>query len=119
MKGRYPGVEIQVQQKDISQNIANFLQGERDARIEIAREATRQAGFTPVSTPVRGNTDASFFGGAGISAIHLFSAWHASHGPLEWTALSEMISVSHVAENIVSLWTEWNFTASSPNGNLR
>jgi tripeptide aminopeptidase len=59
--------------------------------VNLAEKAMNLGGIPPVSTPVRGNTDASFITKYfNLPAVHLYSAWHASHGPMEWTSVQKM-----------------------------
>lgn len=59
-----------------------------------ARRATALAGFAPANTPIRGCTDGSYASGMGVPTVHLFSGWHASHGPCDWASAQEMARVA-------------------------
>jgi len=34
----------------------------------------------------------------------LYSAWHAAHGPLDWTTAEEMAKVTDVIKNLAGFW---------------
>lgn len=72
--------------------------------LRLARAAMRKAGLTPVSTPERGWSDSWVFNIRGMPTAILYSAWHAAHGPLEWTTAEEMVKVTDVMENLAGLW---------------
>jgi tripeptide aminopeptidase len=78
----------------------------RDAGpVRLARAAMRAAGQeNPVSTPTRELTDMWGLSTLGLPSIFLFSAWHAAHGPLEWTTVEEMMQVTDTIEGIAKLW---------------
>ena len=55
------------------------------ALIRLARASMRKAGLIPVSTPMRGLTEAWTYSKNKLPTILLFSGWHGAHGPFEWT----------------------------------
>ncbi len=77
----------------------------RDAGpVRLARAAMRAAGQRPVSTPTRELTDIWGLSTLGLPSIFLFSAWHAAHGPLEWTTVEEMVQVTSTMDVLAELW---------------
>lgn len=101
----YPGVQFSQSCHRISDNIVSQFT-EDPVPIELAEAATAMTGNEPVRTYVRGNTDAShFMKRGGIRSLHMYSASHATHGPLEWTSSTSLTGVRDTAENIVVLWT--------------
>ena len=66
---------------------------EQDMRpVELAREACRQIGVEPFSTPTRGGTDGSRLTEMGVPTPNLFTGMQEIHGPLEWISLQDMAS---------------------------
>jgi tripeptide aminopeptidase len=80
------------------------LLGQDAGPVRLARAAMRATGQSPVSTPTRELTDAWGLSTLGVPSILLFSAWHAAHGPLEWTTVEEIMQVSDTVEELAGLW---------------
>ena len=58
--------------------------------VELAREACRQIGIEPFSTPTRGGTDGSRLTELGVPTPNLFTGMQNIHGPLEWVSVQDM-----------------------------
>jgi di/tripeptidase len=85
-----------------------WVLGGRDAGpVRLARAAMRAAGLQPASTPLRTLTEASVLSELGVHTTLLYSAWHAAHGPLEWTTAEEMVAVADVAQALAGLWARY------------
>jgi tripeptide aminopeptidase len=80
------------------------LSGRDAGPVRLARAAMRAAGLSPVSTPLRGMTEASLLSDLGVPTVVLYSGWHSAHGPLEWTTAEEMATVTDAAEALAGLW---------------
>jgi tripeptide aminopeptidase len=78
---------------------------ENDMRpVEIANEACRQLGLTPVAIPTRGGTDGSRLTEMGLPCPNLFTGMQELHGPLEWVSIQDMVKATDVCVRIVELW---------------
>jgi tripeptide aminopeptidase len=79
---------------------------EEDMRpIDLAREACRQVGIEPVSTPTRGGTDGSRLTELGVPTPNLFTGMQNIHGPKEWVSLQDMARATEVCIALLQLWS--------------
>ncbi len=79
---------------------------ENDMRpVELAREACRQIGVEPFSTPIRGGTDGSRLTELGVPTPNLFTGMQEIHGPLEWISLQDMARATEMCVELVQLWS--------------
>jgi tripeptide aminopeptidase len=58
--------------------------------VDIAREAMRQVGITPLVNPVRGGTDGAVLSWKGLPTPNLFTGGHNAHGKFEYVVPSVM-----------------------------
>ena len=58
--------------------------------VELACDAARSLGLTPVSVPIRGGTDGSRLTEMGVPCPNLFTGMQNIHGPLEWISVQDM-----------------------------
>jgi tripeptide aminopeptidase len=78
---------------------------EEDMRpVELAREACRQAGIEPFSTPTRGGTDGSRLTEMGVPTPNLFTGMQNIHGPLEWNSVQDMARATEMCISLAQLW---------------
>ncbi|MGZ3715801.1 MAG: peptidase T [Ktedonobacterales bacterium] len=79
---------------------------EKDMRpVDLAREACRQVGVDPHSTPTRGGTDGSRLTELGIPTPNLFTGMQNIHGPLEWVSVQDMASATEMCIRLAQLWS--------------
>jgi tripeptide aminopeptidase len=84
-------------------NMRDWL--EKDMRpVELAREACRQLGIEPISTPIRGGTDGSRLTELGVPTPNLFTGMQNIHGPLEWVSVQDMAAATAMCVNLAQLW---------------
>jgi tripeptide aminopeptidase len=69
-----------------------------------ARQACRQVGIEPASTPTRGGTDGSRLTELGVPTPNLFTGMQNFHGPLEWVSLQDMAKAVAVCVELVQEW---------------
>ncbi len=80
---------------------------EKDLRpAELALEAVRCAGVTPIQVPVRGGTDGSQLTERGLPTPNLFAGVHNPHGPQEWASVEEMEKSVETCLHLVRLWAD-------------
>jgi tripeptide aminopeptidase len=93
---------------DISSQYRNMRYWlENDMRpVELAREATRQLGIEPFSTPTRGGTDGSRLTELGVPTPNLFTGMQDIHGPLEWISVQDMTRATELCINLAQLWAK-------------
>ncbi len=58
--------------------------------VDLASDAARTLGITPVSVPIRGGTDGSRLTEMGVPCPNLFTGMQNIHGPLEWVSVQDM-----------------------------
>lgn len=74
--------------------------------VDLADEAVRAVGLTPLHPPTRGGTDGSRLTERGLHTPNLFAGGHNSHGPHEYAVPQEMeLSVKMLTE-LVKLWAK-------------
>jgi tripeptide aminopeptidase len=79
---------------------------EHDMRpVELAREACRQVGIEPTSTPTRGGTDGSRLTEMGVPTPNLFTGMQNIHGPHEWISVQDMARATEVCVKLAELWS--------------
>jgi tripeptide aminopeptidase len=73
--------------------------------VELAREACRQRGIEPFSTPTRGGTDGSRLTEMGVPTPNLFTGMQNIHGPLEWVSVQDMVRATEMCITLAQLWS--------------
>jgi tripeptide aminopeptidase len=74
--------------------------------VELARQATRETGIEPFSTPTRGGTDGSRLTEMGVPTPNLFTGMQQIHGPLEWISVQDMSRATATCVRLAALWAE-------------
>jgi len=87
---------------------------ENDMRpVELAREACRQLGIEPISTPIRGGTDGSRLTEKNVPTPNLFTGMQNIHGPHEWISVQDMARAATVCIKLAELWSSAPHVAPS------
>lgn len=80
---------------------------ENDMRpVDLAREACREHGMEPFSTPTRGGTDGSRLTEMGVPTPNIFTGMMNFHGPLEYVSVQDMEQATQVCISLARLWAE-------------
>jgi tripeptide aminopeptidase len=80
---------------------------EKDMRpVELAREAVRRAGLTPLSTAIRGGTDGSNLTARGLPCPNIFCGMREVHSQREWVSLQDMAKSVETLLHLAELWHE-------------
>jgi len=80
---------------------------EKDMRpVELAREAVRRAGLTPLSTAIRGGTDGSNLTARGLPCPNIFCGMREVHSQREWVSLQDMVKSVETLLHLAELWHE-------------
>ena len=78
---------------------------EQDMRpVDLARQACRNVGVEPFSTPTRGGTDGSRLTELGVPTPNLFTGMQGIHGPLEWVSVQDMARATETCIELARLW---------------
>ena len=78
---------------------------EKDMRpVDLAKEACRELGIEPVSTPTRGGTDGSRLTEMGVPTPNLFTGMQNIHGPQEWISVQDMVRATEVCVRLAQRW---------------
>ncbi len=79
---------------------------ESDMRpVDLAREACREVGIEPTSTPTRGGTDGSRLTEMGVPTPNLFTGMQNIHGPQEWISVQDMARATEVCVKLAERWS--------------
>lgn len=73
--------------------------------VEIAQQAMRELGITPISNPIRGGTDGARLSYKGLPTPNLFNGGHNFHGPYEYLVVETLENASKVILKIIELYT--------------
>ncbi len=72
--------------------------------VDLALEAIRRTGLTPVATLIRGGTDGSRLTERGLPTPNIFTGMANVHGPLEWVSLQDMQRAVEACVHLAELW---------------
>jgi len=74
--------------------------------VDIAEEAMKAIGVTPIIKPIRGGTDGSQLSYKGLPCPNIFAGGHNFHGRYEYVPLESMVKATEVIVKIASLTAE-------------
>ncbi len=73
---------------------------------DVAMEAMKRAGITPVKTSIRGGTDGSRLSFLGLPCPNIFAGEHAFHSKHEWVSVHDMNKAVETIINIACIFEE-------------
>jgi tripeptide aminopeptidase len=71
--------------------------------VDVAEQAMRDLGITPLIKPIRGGTDGSQLSYMGLPCPNIFAGGHNFHGPYEYIPVESMIKATEVIIRIAEL----------------
>ena len=71
--------------------------------VDIAEEAMKKAGVTPIVKAIRGGTDGARLSYEGLPCPNIFAGGHNFHGPYEFIPIPSMLKAVEVVLNIAEL----------------
>ena len=103
--GSFPRRSVEVQIKTQYRNMAEGLRREPRA-VAYAQRALERLGREAKLTIVRGGTDGSRLTEMGLPTPNLSCGAYASHSPLEWACLDEMVQSVQWLVALAETWAE-------------
>ena len=91
-----------VEIKDTYSNMKDYLEGKMYV-VDIAYNALKNKGLTPVSNPIRGGTDGARLTMLGLPCQNLGTGGYNFHGRYEYLSLNELEKMIDVLVEIVKL----------------
>ncbi|WP_405377173.1 peptidase T [Nonlabens sp. Asnod3-A02] len=74
--------------------------------VDVAEQAMKDLGITPLIKPIRGGTDGSQLSYMGLPCPNIFAGGHNFHGPYEYVPVESMIKATEVIVRIAELVAE-------------
>lgn len=71
--------------------------------VDVAEQAMKELGITPLIKPIRGGTDGSQLSYMGLPCPNIFAGGHNFHGPYEYVPVESMIKATEVIVRIAEL----------------
>jgi tripeptide aminopeptidase len=99
----WPGSSAMFEVKESYRNMRDEI-ARHPQILELAREAIRESGMTPIETSIRGGTDGSILTEMGLPTPNLFSGQHRFHSRLEWVSSQDMEIAARTIVNLARLW---------------
>jgi tripeptide aminopeptidase len=102
---RRPGVRVEVDIKEQYRNMNEVLKDE-PCLVSHALEATRRAGLTPATRPIRGGTDGSKLTFRGLPCPNIFTGGHNFHSKLEFNSRRGLEKTTETLVHLVQIVVE-------------
>ncbi len=99
LKAANPGAVIELTIKDTYENMRPYLE-KAPKVLEIAREAYRAVGLTPVEEPIRGGTDGAVMSAHGLPCPNVFTGGLNYHGIFEYLPVKSLEKAAEVTLEI-------------------
>jgi len=105
LKEIYGQENILLEQKDQYYNMKEKIEPVIEI-VNIADQAMRDLGITPVIKPIRGGTDGSQLSYMGLPTPNIFTGGENYHGKYEFISVDNMVKATNVIINIAKLFEE-------------
>lgn len=102
INNKYNGEFITLEIKDTYSNMKDYLKDKMFV-VDIAYEALKNKGLTPISNPIRGGTDGASLTMNGLPCPNLGTGGYNFHGRYEYLSLNELEKMIDVLVEIVKL----------------
>lgn len=102
---KYPKAEISLDLKDSYFNMREKIEPVFQV-VEIAQQAMRDLGISPITVPIRGGTDGARLSFMGLPCPNIFTGGHNFHGRYEFIPLESMEKAVRVVLQIIKAYTE-------------
>ncbi len=99
----WPGASVEIETIEQYLNMKDVLK-DRPEITDLAREAIKAAGLSPLSGKIRGGTDGSLLTAKGLPTPNLFVGMHDIHSEKEWVAVQDIADAAATVIHLVSLW---------------
>ncbi len=99
----WPGSSVTFEVTEQYRNMRDII-AKTPEIVDLAREAIRAAGVTPLDGRIRGGTDGSILSEMGLPTPNLFSGQHRFHSRYEWCSVQEMELAVKVVVNLATAW---------------
>lgn len=76
--------------------------------VDLAEQAMKEVGVTPIIRPIRGGTDGAQLSWKGLPCPNIFAGGHNFHGPYEFIPAQSMVKAVEVIVRIAQLATNLN-----------
>jgi tripeptide aminopeptidase len=105
LKQRHPGCETKLEVRGGYKNMKPVLA--KDPRVvDLALQAVKATGLTPVESAIRGGTDGARLSHMGLPTPNLFTGGVNYHSRTEWASAQWMEQAVTTSMNLVKLWAE-------------
>ena len=111
---KFPGVSIGVDVKENYKNMKEVLK-DHPQLMENAFEASRRAGLTPYTMPIRGGTDGSKLTFRGLPCPNIFTGGHEFHSKLEFNSRRGLEKTTETLVHLVQIFAERATATASEN----
>jgi tripeptide aminopeptidase len=102
-EARCPGVSVTVEVVEQYRNMNEVLK-DHPRLVDLALEATRRAGLTPNTKPIRGGTDGSKLTFRGLPCPNIFTGGHNFHSKLEFNSRRGLEKTTETLVHLVTLF---------------
>ncbi|UNY98869.1 peptidase T [Zhouia spongiae] len=102
LKSKYGDDAVSIEIKDQYYNMREKVEPVFHI-VEIAEEAMKQLGITPIIKPIRGGTDGSQLSYMGLPCPNIFAGGHNFHGRYEYIPVESMVKATEVIVKIAEL----------------
>jgi tripeptide aminopeptidase len=102
---KFAGVTIRVDVKENYKNMKEVLK-HHPQLVDNAFEATRRAGLTPFTMPIRGGTDGSKLTFRGLPCPNIFTGGHEFHSKLEFNSRRGLEKTTETLVHLVQVFAE-------------